>query len=70
MDLRLKGRMAVVLGGTRGIGRAIAGTLAGEGAGVAVCARNADQVMTTVAELQSLGARLQVHACPPEVCCR
>ena len=44
MDLGLKGRNAVVLGGTRGIGRAIAGMLAGEGAGVAVCARNADQV--------------------------
>jgi len=57
MDLGLRGRNAVVLGGTRGIGRAIAGTLAGEGAGVAVCARNADQVMNAVAELQTLGAR-------------
>ncbi len=44
MDLGLRERNAVVLGGTRGIGRAIAGTLAGEGAGVAVCARNAEQV--------------------------
>jgi 3-oxoacyl-[acyl-carrier protein] reductase len=49
MDLGLKGRNAVVLGGTRGIGRAIANTLAGEGSGVAVCARNADQVAGTVA---------------------
>jgi len=57
MDLGLSGRNAVVLGGTRGIGRAIAGTLAGEGAGVAVCARNSDQVMNAVAELQSKGAR-------------
>jgi 3-oxoacyl-[acyl-carrier protein] reductase len=57
MDLGLKGRNAVVLGGTRGIGRAIAGTLAGEGAGVAVCARNADQVTSTVAELKALGVR-------------
>jgi|SRR6266566_4534861 len=55
MDLGLRGRHAVVLGGTRGIGRAIAGTLAGEGAGVAVCARNVDQVMNAVAELQTLG---------------
>src|SRR3954471_4121962 len=57
MDLCLKGRNAVVLGGTRGIGRAIADTLAGEGAGVAVCARNADQVATTVAELKAQGVK-------------
>src|SRR5260370_26897063 len=57
MDLGLRGRNAAVLGGTRGIGRAIAGTLASEGAGVAVCARNADQVMNAVAELQTLGVR-------------
>lgn len=57
MDLGLKGRNAVVLGGTRGIGRAIAATLAAEGAGVAVCARNADQVAATVAELKATGAR-------------
>ena len=57
MDLGLKGRNAVVLGGTRGIGRAIAGTLAGEGSGVAVCARNADQVAGTVAELKAMGVK-------------
>ena len=57
MDLGLKGRNAVVLGGTRGIGRAIAATLAGEGAGVAVCARNAEQVAATVRELKDLGVR-------------
>ena len=57
MDLGLRGRNAVVLGGTRGIGRAIAGALAGEGAGVAVCARNADQVKNAVAELKTSGAR-------------
>ena len=53
MDLGLKGRSAVVLGGTRGIGRAIADTLAGEGGNVAVCARNADQVAAAVAELKA-----------------
>ena len=57
MDLGLKGRNAVVLGGTRGIGHAIASTLAGEGAGVAICARNADQVRNAVAGLQSQGGK-------------
>ena len=57
MDLGLKGRNAVVLGGTRGIGRAIAGTLAGEGANLAICARNAEQVANTVAELRAQGVR-------------
>jgi len=57
MDLGLKGRNAVVLGGTRGIGRAIADTLAGEGAGVAICARNADQVASSIAALKAAGAK-------------
>ncbi|MBR1247680.1 SDR family oxidoreductase [Bradyrhizobium sp. AUGA SZCCT0169] len=57
MDLGLKGRNAVILGGTRGIGRAIADTLAGEGGNVAVCARNADQVASAVAELKARGVK-------------
>ncbi len=57
MDLHLKGRNAVVLGGTRGIGRAIAETFASEGANVAVCARNTEQVAEAVAALKGKGVK-------------
>lgn len=57
MDLKLKGKTAIVLGGTRGIGRAIADTLADEGADVAICARKADQVAAAVAKLEAKGVR-------------
>lgn len=57
MDLHLKHKRAVILGGTRGIGRAIADTLAAEGTDVALCARNADQVSKAVAALKDRGVR-------------
>ncbi|MBO6633333.1 SDR family oxidoreductase [Parvibaculum sp.] len=57
MDLGLKGKKAIVTGGTRGIGRAIAETLAAEGVDVAICARNQDQVDEAVAALSKLGVK-------------
>jgi 3-oxoacyl-[acyl-carrier protein] reductase len=57
MDLGLKGLRAIVTGGTRGIGRAIAETLAAEGADVAICARHAEDVSAAVSKLQSKGVR-------------
>ena len=55
MDLHLRGKRAVVLGGTRGIGRAIAEALVAEGASVAVCARNEAEVKAAVAALEKGG---------------
>jgi len=57
MDLGLKGLRAIVTGGTRGIGRAIAETLAAEGTDVAICARHAEDVSAAVSKLQSKGVR-------------
>jgi 3-oxoacyl-[acyl-carrier protein] reductase len=57
MDLQLKSKNAVILGGTRGIGRAIAETLAREGTNVALCARNAERVAEAVAALKALGVK-------------
>lgn len=57
MDLKLKGKHAIILGGTRGIGRAIADTLAAEGADVAICARNVEQVESAVSALKGTGVR-------------
>ena len=52
MDLGLKGLRALVSGGTKGIGRAIAGLLVDEGASVAICARDEGDVKATTADLQ------------------
>ena len=57
MDLGLAGKKALVTGGTNGIGRSVAEHLAAEGADVAICARNAEQVAQTVAALASKGVR-------------
>jgi len=57
MDLKLTGKNAIILGGTRGIGRSIADTLAGEGVNVAICARNQDQIDAAVKDLQAKGVK-------------
>lgn len=55
MDLGLKGRRAVVTGGSKGIGLAVARELASEGVSVAICARTADELENAAQELRGLG---------------
>lgn len=62
MDLGLKGLNAIVTGGTKGIGRAIAQTLAAEGANVALCARNPGEVAATVAAFGGYGVKVSGRA--------
>nr|HET7859049.1 SDR family NAD(P)-dependent oxidoreductase [Caldimonas sp.] len=57
MDLGLKGKSAVVTGGSRGIGRAVVETFAAEGANVSLCARNAEEVSAAVRALNGRGSR-------------
>ena len=59
MDLELVGKVAIVTGGSRGIGKAVAKELAGEGADVVVCARHQEALEEAVRELvQATGRRL------------
>lgn len=60
MDLELTGRTALIIGASRGIGRAIAAAMAREGARVALVARGEEALRATVAELRAAGA--EAHA--------
>ncbi len=55
--MRLEGKRALVTGGGRGIGRAVALAFAGEGADVAVIARTGSEVNSVAAEIEGLGQK-------------
>jgi 3-oxoacyl-[acyl-carrier protein] reductase len=55
MDLGLKDKVAIVVGASRGLGKAIASRLADEGCNLAICARGEGPLLETAAELEGKG---------------
>lgn len=63
MDLGLSGRRAVVTGGSKGLGQAIAAELLAEGAEVVICSRNEAELEATAAELRKPGGTVIAFCC-------
>ncbi|HEX2091308.1 MAG TPA: SDR family oxidoreductase [Longimicrobiaceae bacterium] len=66
MELGLKGRVALVAGSSRGLGRAVAEELAAEGAALVLCARSADRLAEARAELEERFG-VPIHAVPADL---
>src|SRR5688572_26482666 len=63
MDLGLTGRRAVVTGGSKGLGRAIAQELAEAGSDLAICARTEAEVAAAAEELRATGVNVFAEPC-------
>ena len=57
MDLGLEGKIAIVTGGSKGIGRSTAMALAQEGVDVAICARGMEDLEDAAAEIRARTGR-------------
>ena len=66
MDLGVAGRVAVIGGGSKGLGRACADSLANEGANLVICSRNAEELETAAAEIRGT-ADVDVLAVPADL---
>jgi len=67
LDLGLDGKVGLVTGGSRGIGRAIALRLAAEGVTVAICGRTEETLESALTEIRATGA--QAHGVVADVTC-
>ncbi len=63
MDLGLRDKVAIVAGGSRGIGRAVALTLAAEGCRVVLAARGKEALRQAAAEVEAAGVRVLAFPC-------
>jgi len=55
--MELSGKVAMISGGSKGLGAALAKRFATEGAAVSLCARNADELASVVREIEASGGR-------------
>src|SRR6185436_5219763 len=63
MDLMLKGKTAIVGGASKGLGRACAEVLAGEGANLAICSRSKPDIEKAAKEIRdAMGVEVLAHA--------
>lgn len=62
MDLGLSGKIAMVTGASRGLGRAIAAALGAEGMRLSICARTADAIKAAATELEAAGYQVLAEA--------
>lgn len=63
LSANLQGQVAIVTGASQGLGRAMATTLAANGARVACVARNADKLAETVASIKEAGGEAEAFSC-------